>query len=153
MPLADWIQHCTAARVLYDWQTLIAGVLALLAALWTIRETVRSADREIAASQKQVDTTVRLERRRAASERYAFHAMLAATMTRVLDQAKEAEKLVFGSLPTDGNSVDAYEARHLITKLAFTELRAACVNYGGRLTKEFLELETRSTISSRKRSR
>jgi hypothetical protein len=143
MPLADWMQHCTAARVLSDWQTLIAGVLALLAALWTIRQTVKSADREIAASQKQMDTTVRLERRRAASEGYAFHAMLLATMKRVLKEADEAKELVYGCGPTDGPSVEDYEARTHLTKLGFTELRAACVRYGGRLTEEFLELETK----------
>ena len=32
MGMEDWIQHSTVARFLYDWQTLIAGVLALLAA-------------------------------------------------------------------------------------------------------------------------
>jgi hypothetical protein len=32
MAMEDWIQHSTVARFLYDWQTLIAGVLALLAA-------------------------------------------------------------------------------------------------------------------------
>jgi hypothetical protein len=59
---------------LLDWQTLIAGVLALLAAWFTIRATKRSADREIEASQaqtaiaqKQIDTTVRLEQERVAS--------------------------------------------------------------------------------------
>ena len=132
MPLEHWIQHCTVARVLYDWQTLIAGVLALLAALWTIRETVRSADREIAASQKQMDPTVRLEQRRAASEGYAFHAMLAAAMTRVLDEANEAEKLVFGSLPTDGPSMEAYEARTHLTKLGHSRAGARKRRSNGR---------------------
>jgi hypothetical protein len=39
--------------------------------------------------------------------------------------------------------VDAYKARTHLTKIAFTELRAACVSYGGRLTGRFLELETK----------
>lgn len=32
MAMEDWIQHSTLARFLYDWETLIAGVLTLLAA-------------------------------------------------------------------------------------------------------------------------
>src|SRR5208337_4273249 len=86
MPLEDWIQHCKVTQFLYDWQTLIAGVLAgvlaLLVAWRTIRATIRSANREIAASraqtaiaQKQIETTLRLEPLRAAREGFAFHAM------------------------------------------------------------------------------
>jgi len=44
MPSEDWIQHCIAARFLYDWQTLVAGLLAVLAAWRTIRATTKSAD-------------------------------------------------------------------------------------------------------------
>jgi hypothetical protein len=51
MPSEDWIQHSIVARVLYDWQTLIAGLLAVLAAWRTIRATTNSADREVAAFQ------------------------------------------------------------------------------------------------------
>jgi hypothetical protein len=53
MPMEDWIQHCVVARFLYDWQTLVAGALAVLAAVGTIWATIKSADREIAASQAQ----------------------------------------------------------------------------------------------------
>ena len=92
MPIEDWIQHWKVARFLYDWQTLIAGALAVLAAGGgTIWATIKSASREIAASQpqtgvaqKQIETTVRLERRRAAREGFAFHAMVSAAMERVL---------------------------------------------------------------------
>jgi hypothetical protein len=41
------------AQFLYDWQTLIAGVLAVLAAAGIIWATIKSANREIAASQAQ----------------------------------------------------------------------------------------------------
>ena len=53
MPLEDWIQHSKVNQFLYDWQTLIAGILAVFAAVGTIWTTVRSAGREIAASQAQ----------------------------------------------------------------------------------------------------
>jgi hypothetical protein len=146
----DWVDH---------WQTLIAGGFALLAGFGTVVATMIIANRQIAASgeeakkviaatrdqtavaQKQIVTTLRLERRRAASEGFAFHAMLLAAMKRVLEEADAAKKLVFGSAPTDGNSDEAYEARIHFTKIAFTELRDACVRYGGRLTEEFLGLE------------
>lgn len=138
--MAPW--HFTTWLDLFDhWQTFAAALLAVLAALGTIVATIWSANREIAASraqtavaQKQIDATCRLDKQRAARESFAFHAILAATTTRVLDEADEANEFVFGSSPTDGPSVDAYEARTHLTKLAFTELRAACVRYGGRLT-------------------
>ncbi len=83
MPMEDWIQHSIAARFLYDWQTLVAGFLAVLAALGTIRATIKSANREIAASkeqtavaQKQIETTVHLARTRAEDEASAFRAVL-----------------------------------------------------------------------------
>jgi hypothetical protein len=69
------IHRWNLPQFLYNWQTLIAGVLAVLAAWRTIRATVESANREVAASQaqtavaqKQIETTVRLEQERVASE-------------------------------------------------------------------------------------
>jgi hypothetical protein len=64
--------HFTTLLDLVDhWQTLIAGGLAVLAAWRTIRATTQSADREVDASQKQaavaqkqIETTVQLERQR-----------------------------------------------------------------------------------------
>ena len=98
---------------------------------------------QTAVAQKQIDTTVRLERMRDASEASAFHAMLAAAMARVLDEAAWARKTypqIF-TQTTDGVSVEAVAVRQCITKGAFAELRAACVRQGGPLTGEFLDLE------------
>src|SRR5271165_5857838 len=99
MPMEVWIGHSRVDQFLYDRQTLIAGVLAVLAALGTIRATIRSADREIAASQaqtavaqKQIETNLDLARMRAANEERAFRAMLEAAMTRVLAEAAWARK-------------------------------------------------------------
>ena len=147
--MEDWIQHCTVARFLYDWQTLIAGVLAVLAAVGTIYATIRSADREIAASQeqtavaqKQIETTVSLEQKRDADEASAFRAMLDAAMVRVLAEAAWARETHSNILKqADGASVDALAVRQRITKGAFAELRAACVLRGSPLTGEFLDLE------------
>lgn len=149
MPLEDWIQHCKAAQFLYDWQTLAAGILAVLAAVGTIWATIRSAGREIAASQaqtavaqKQIDTTVRLERERDDGEAHAFRVMLEAAMTRVLAEAAWA-RTTYPNILTQkaGSSVQARVVRQCITKGAFAELRAACVRKGSPLTGEFLNLE------------
>jgi hypothetical protein len=50
MPLEDWIQHCKVAQFLYDWQTIIAGFVALVAALiavgvpeWRARTALRAS--------------------------------------------------------------------------------------------------------------
>src|SRR5271156_3076793 len=97
MPLEDWVQHSAHDRFLYDWQTLIAGVLAVGAG--TIWATIRSANREIAASQaqtavaqRQIETTVRLAEKRDADEYDAFRAMPEAAMTRVLAEVAWAKK-------------------------------------------------------------
>jgi hypothetical protein len=92
MPLENWIQHCKVAQFLYDWQTLIAGILAVLAAVGTIRATISSANREIEASQaqtavaqKQIETTVRLERERVSSEVDALRKSLAVEIRQYID--------------------------------------------------------------------
>jgi hypothetical protein len=149
MPSEDWIQHGMVARFLYDWQTLIAGVLAVLAAWRTIRATTKSADREVDASQaqiavakQQIETTIDLAQTRDAGEARAFHAMLAAAMTRVLAEAARARRTHLPILTqTAGLSLDGLVVRQCITKGAFAELRAACVRRGGDLTGEFLDLE------------
>jgi hypothetical protein len=71
-------------QFIYDWQTLIAGLLAVAAGVGTIVATIKSANREIAAAQEQTKAAQRqtavtreLERRRIAREGYAFHTMLA----------------------------------------------------------------------------
>jgi hypothetical protein len=121
MPLEDWIQHCKVARFLYDWQTIFAGFLALAAAVVTVVETRRIANRQIAASAeeadrqiaasreeadrviaaaraqteatfKQTETTVRLEQDRVASEATAFAAMVEAATSRVLAEAAWARE-------------------------------------------------------------
>ena len=144
MPLENWIQHSRVDQFLYDWQTVIAGVLALLAAFGTIWVTRRIANRQIAASREEADrviaatreqteTTVQLERKRELSEAQAFRAMLAAAMTRVLDEAASARRAYPGVLATpDGVTVDALTVRQCITKGGFAELRAALIPGGVR---------------------
>jgi hypothetical protein len=75
MSIEGWIQRWKVAQVFYDWQTLIAGVLALLAGFGTVAATMIIARRQIAASRDeagkviaatraQTETTVRLEQDR-----------------------------------------------------------------------------------------
>jgi endonuclease/exonuclease/phosphatase (EEP) superfamily protein YafD len=119
MSIEGWIQRWKLPQVFYNWQTLIAGLLAVLAAWRTIRATTKSADREVAASQaqtavaqKQIATTLRLDRQRVAREVYAFQATIWAAMEHVLLEASEAESI--------------FPARRGFSKGAFPELRAAC---------------------------
>jgi hypothetical protein len=154
--------HFTTWLDLFDhWQTGIAGFLAFAAGFGTILVTMIIARRQIAASRedadrviavtreqtkviaKQTATTVHLERQRAAGERYAFHATIWAAMERVLLEASEAKSkfLSAGANENTTTSKQAYEARRHFSKGAFPELRAACVRYGGRITRDLLELE------------
>jgi hypothetical protein len=160
MSIEGWIQRSKVAQIFYDWQTLIAGVLALLAGFGTVAATMIIARRQIAASReeadrviaatraqteatfKQTEATVRLEDLRKASEARAFYVMLEAAMARVLDEAARARKIYLPILTqTAGLSLDGLLVRQGITKGAFAELRAACVRQGGDLTGEFLDLE------------
>ena len=160
MSIEGWIQRWKVAQVFYDWQTLIAGVLALLAGFGTVAATMIIARRQIAASReeadrviaatraqteatfKQTEATVRLEDLRNASEAEAFRVMLEAAMARVLAEAAWAKKTYPESLAlTAGSTVEALTVRQCITKGAFAELRAACVRRGSTLTGEFLDLE------------
>ena len=81
MPVEGWIQHSRVNEFLYDWQTFIAGVFALLAAFGTVVVTMiiankrvtasrKEADKVIAATGEQTETTVRLERERGLREPY-----------------------------------------------------------------------------------
>ena len=114
------------ARFLYDWQTLAAGLFALLAAVGTIRETRSTARKQIDASGedarkviaathdlteatfKQSEATIHLEQQRKASEALAFHAMLKAAMARVLAEAALAQR---------GLSAAFYEGEHRRSQL------------------------------------
>jgi hypothetical protein len=64
-------------------------------------------------------------------------------MERVLLEASEANSIFqsANASPQAKGSKEAYEARQHFSKGAFPELRAACVRYGGRTTRDLLELE------------
>jgi hypothetical protein len=152
MPLEDWVRHSRHDMFLYDWQTLIAGVLALLAgigtvaaaigAIWVTRSTAKKqidaareeADRVIAATRDQTETTVDLARMRDAGEASAFRVMLEASMARVIDELALARTAV-------STSVNTPTIQGCITKGGFEELRGGCLRLGSPLTGEFLDLE------------
>ena len=58
MSIEGWIQRWKVAQVFYDWQTLVAGFLALLAAIGTIWATRSTASRQITAAREQADRMV-----------------------------------------------------------------------------------------------
>src|ERR1700722_18245726 len=96
MPLEDWIQHCKVAKFFYDWQTIIARALSLLAAFLTVRATERSTDREIDASQAQSETPVRLERERLSSESETLRRSLAVELRQQITRAMGAYDGLYG---------------------------------------------------------
>jgi hypothetical protein len=127
---------------LWVWQTLIAGVLALIAAVGTIWATRRAAAEQVGAAQRQTDAMRTSERRRIAREAYAFYAMMAAAMESVLDDAKEARKIAATAASAVGSSPIGYAARTQVKKPGFSELLVACLRYGGqRVTPGFLRLD------------
>jgi len=145
-------------KLLYDWQTLIAGGLALFAGVVTVCGTLRSAkrqvkatndaaDRQITAAQEQTaaaqhQTAVMrdMERRRISREGYAFYAMLEAAMGAVIEDVGVARKLPPGDAPTQ-NSAEAYAVRHRVKRAGFAELRSAFLRFGGADTAKFLKLD------------
>jgi hypothetical protein len=121
-----------------SWQTLIAGVLALIAAWATIKATQKSASMEVEAAKAQTESALLVERRRIAREGYSFAAMLEAAMKSVLDDVELARKVIKDQ---KADTKDAYEARQSIKKSGFIDLRSALVKQGGRLALPFLRLE------------
>jgi hypothetical protein len=65
MPLESWIQHSRVNEFLYDWQTVIAGFVALVAALITVWVTLRverrASRRELDALRKSLAVELRLQ--------------------------------------------------------------------------------------------
>jgi hypothetical protein len=160
---------------LYDWQSLVAGGLALLAGIVTVWGTLRAAkrqvraanetaDREIkaaneaadrqiaaaqeqtAAAQHQTAVTEELERRRIAREGYAFHAMLEAAIGAVIADVEAARKLPTSPLP-DRYTYEAYSIRQRVSRAGFPELRPALMRFGGTQTAQFLQKATASMPS------
>ncbi|SDR63588.1 hypothetical protein SAMN05519103_08790 [Rhizobiales bacterium GAS113] len=135
-------------HILYHWQTLIAGLLAVVAAFFTIRATNSAASREISAAREQtevareqIDVALRLERRRLARESHTFLAAMEAAMGGVVEDVAVARDLSKNIGTRNNLSVPAYEARQRVKKIAFADLRSACIRLGGQLTAPFLRLE------------
>lgn len=132
--------------LLYDWQTLIAGFLAIVAAVGTIWATVHSANREIEATnrqistaQKQIDIALRLERRRVAYASHAFPTALKSAVGAVIDNVAECRKAI--PSPPSHDSLALYRARQRLPCPLFQDLRPACIRLGSDLTDMFLCLD------------
>lgn len=142
--------HSCAYEFFKDQGSAVAGLLAVLAAWWTIRETRRQANREIAVAQsqtrmaqRQIETTLRIEARQNAEERQGFLAMMVAAMRVTLGEITLAEGLA--KQTDDGFSQLAAEARLIITRTGYQELRQACVRIGGAYSQPFLHLDREIT--------
>jgi len=123
------------------WQTLATGGLAMLAAGLTILFTNLAANREVAAAHRQIESTKRIERRRIAREAYAFYATLEAAMVIAMEGITAAREELPNIGHDSGWSIPAYRARQSIRKMAFNDIRSACLRYGGLLTLQFLRFD------------
>jgi hypothetical protein len=156
-----WPADLTWYKLLTDWGSIIAGVLALIAGIAAYRAgvtqaqaTTEAADRETAATkeaiaaaqeqtrvaQEQISVTLRLERRRIARESFAFLTMLDAAMAGVIEDV-DAARQICGDPGSEMTLGSAYDARQRIKKVAFPDLRTACLSLGGELTEPFLRLD------------
>jgi hypothetical protein len=130
------------------WQTIIAGILAVLAAVGTIyftnkaaRSQVQAAREQTAAAKEQTKAGLRMERRRVAKQLFAFLHMLDAALAGVIDDIKAARELFASAPKTEPHSQVAFEVRQRIKKTGFPDLRGAMIGCGGFLTAPFLDLE------------
>jgi hypothetical protein len=148
----------------YTWQTLFAGVLALLAGGLTVWGTLIAAKRQVkaandaanrqiiaaqeqtVAAQHQTAVMRDMERKRIAREGFAFYAMLEAAMGAVVEDVEAARQLP--PVPAEHphwestTSVQAYDVRQQIKRTGFPELRPAFLRFGGTsLTEKFLRLD------------
>jgi hypothetical protein len=132
--------------LLYDWQTLGAGVLAVIAAVGTIWATIHAANREIEATNqqistanKQIDITLRLDRQRVAYENHAFLTALKSAAGAVIGNIEECRKMI--PTPRSQDSLLFYQARQRLQCALFKDLRSACIRFGSDLTDIFLYLD------------
>ncbi len=134
---------CAAAHGwFYDWQTLITGLLALLAGVVAVVGTLIAANRQVKTAQHQTEVMRDMERRRIAREGYAFYAMLEAAMGAVIDDVGAARELPQPERQDFSESVAAYAVRQRIKRAGFAELRTAFLRFGGTtLTDKFLRLD------------
>jgi hypothetical protein len=135
------------------WQTLITGLLALAAGVGTVWATIKSANREIAAAQEQTKAaqhqtavTREIERRRLAREGYAFHAMLEAAMSAVIEDVQAVRSLPPPHPSVGTYSMQAYAMRQRVKRAGFAELRTAFLRFGERHTSEFCSSTRKSRI-------
>jgi hypothetical protein len=142
------------------WQTLIAGFLAVTAAVVTVWGTIFSANREIkaarAAAQDQIvaaqdqtkaaehqTATLRdIEDRRSASETLAFYSLLEAAARCVINDVEAAKEMAkHFPLSILWEESAANDARKRIQRTGFTELRNGLLRFGSPLTAPFLRLD------------
>jgi hypothetical protein len=129
---------------LWEWQTLIVGVLALIAGVGTILTTRHAAAEQVGAAQRQTDEMRTMERRRIVREAYAFYVMMDAATESVLADVEGARKMIAASTaePSRDRPRIAYEARTKVKQAGFPELRTACLRYGSQqVTSAFLRLD------------
>lgn len=143
---------------LKDQGSLIAGLLAVGAAWMTVRGTMRAAERQIAAAReqtaaahRQADVVLMLDRSHTMNRDIAFALSMASAVSIVLDEVMDALNFA-AQVNGSGGLGFAYKSRRAIKKIGFDELRAACIQLGGNLVAEFLNLDSQiSRLSGKTR--
>lgn len=123
-----------------DQGSLIAGGLAVGAAWMTVRGTMRAAQREIEAANRQISTTLMLERRREASQQVAFAGAMEIALQIVLREVEGARELVQQTIDNRDASRGLL-ARKSFSRTGFEELRTASISIGGVMPPFFLNLD------------
>jgi hypothetical protein len=150
--VTDWHPTGLLLQVIGYWQTLLAGLLALIAALGTVWITILSANREVeaanrqtAAAQKQIETTLLLEAARRVRETEAFLIATKAAAELVLNHVEAAWSKVTPVRDGDSSQENEqiYAARQSVLCPILEDLRPACVKFGGELTPNLIRLDHR----------
>jgi hypothetical protein len=134
-------------QVVDHWQTLIAGILAVIAAVGAITATMIAANREIAAAQQQtkaardqIAAEDLREERRSASDALNFFQALDAVIGIVEADVDAARKLIPENLDKTSYSRPAYIARKRIKMTAFKDISGAILRNDSAQSTQFLSL-------------
>ncbi|GEM_PF-6947054 len=126
-------------KVLEDQGSLIAGGLAIIAAVMTVKATQASADREVAAAQHQIKTTLILEKRRLAREGHAVNVLVHQAACIVLQDLDDANDHMTRYRRPQTES--AWYARHAFSRSGFDEVPTLYTYLHGEVVSLFLNLK------------
>jgi hypothetical protein len=135
MPLEDWVQHSAAAKFLYDWQTLVAGGLALMAALIAVWAARLKERRETEAMRRSLAVEIRrlvnilLQTHQAFAAAQGVHAVLA-----VSDIMKQTARGVPVVYPATADRIGLLKRKNLAQHVVTFYANLKDIEFAGRMT-------------------